>query len=74
MYMYMYAPQIQFIVRSALPRSNLLGLGRWLRLGVGSACEGFKTIDYKERRNWMDLWLGRLLIIIRFRGIRLGRS
>ena len=66
--------QIQFIVRSALPRSNLLGLGRWLRLGEGSACEGFKTIDYKERRNWMDLWLGRLLIIIRFRGIRLGRS
>ena len=43
-------------LRSALPKSNLLGLGGGgggrglLRLGGSSTCNGLKTMEYRERR------------------------
>ena len=37
-------------LQSTLPKSNLMGLKRWLLLRENSTYEGLKTIEYKEKR------------------------
>ena len=48
-----------FDVQSTLPRSNLLGLEGWLRLGEGSTYVRSKTIENKGKMFNIDLRLGR---------------
>ena len=55
-----------FKVQSTLPKSNLLGLKKYLRLRENSTCEGLKTIEYKEKRTWIDLRLRWLFDLCEF--------
>ena len=38
------------LIQSTLPKSNMLGLKKLLRLRENSTYEGLKTIEYKEKR------------------------
>ena len=53
-------------VQSTLPKSNPLGLRKWLWLRENSTYVGSKTIANKDKRIWIDLWLRRLFDLCEF--------